>query len=67
MLLRLVNQILDFRKVESQKLKLSSSEIDLVLLVQNILSQFESAAALIINFPIYFKAVAGHNMITFPN
>ncbi len=46
LLLRLVNQILDFRKVENKMLTLSPTRIDIILFIRNLFSQFESAARL---------------------
>lgn len=46
LLLRLVNQILDFRKVENKKLSLTHSKINLLQLIRDLFSQFESAAQL---------------------
>lgn len=44
-LLKLVNQLMDFRKVENQKMKVRASENDIILFVQNIASSFERLAA----------------------
>ncbi|MCK5872779.1 MAG: response regulator [Methylococcales bacterium] len=46
MLLRLVNQILDFRKVENKELELKFSRLNLPKIIKNTLSQFESSATL---------------------
>ena len=43
-LLRLVNQLMDFRKVESQQLKLRASENDLVSFVRNIMESYGKTA-----------------------
>jgi signal transduction histidine kinase len=43
-LLRLVNQLMDFRKVESQQLKLRASENDLVSFVRNIMESYSKTA-----------------------
>ena len=43
-LLRLVNQLMDFRKVESQQLKLRASENDLVAFVRNIMESYGRTA-----------------------
>lgn len=44
LLLRLVNQILDFRKIENENYKLKYSKINLIEFVRQIISQFEGAA-----------------------
>lgn len=43
-MLRLVNQILDFRKLQANKMKLRLQQFDVVAFVQNILDSFYSAA-----------------------
>lgn len=43
-MLRLVNQILDFRKIQNHKMKLSVEQIDIVSFVHNIMENFESVA-----------------------
>jgi signal transduction histidine kinase/DNA-binding response OmpR family regulator len=43
-LLRLINQLMDFRKVESQQLKLRASENDLVAFVRNIMESYSKTA-----------------------
>ncbi|TKG94672.1 hybrid sensor histidine kinase/response regulator [Puteibacter caeruleilacunae] len=43
LLLRLVNQILDFRKVENKKLVLNPAKVDLIHMIKDIIGQFESA------------------------
>jgi signal transduction histidine kinase/ligand-binding sensor domain-containing protein/CheY-like chemotaxis protein/AraC-like DNA-binding protein len=44
-MLRLINQLLDFRKVQNQKMKLKISEIELVPFVREICQNFEQMAA----------------------
>lgn len=44
LLLRLVNQILDFRKIENKKYKLKYSNFDIINFVNNIITQFEGIA-----------------------
>ncbi|MEK7253974.1 MAG: HAMP domain-containing sensor histidine kinase, partial [Bacteroidota bacterium] len=43
-LLRLVNQLMDFRKTESGQMKLQASENDLVAFVQNIMESYKNTA-----------------------
>lgn len=43
-MLRLVNQILDFRKIQNHKMKLCIEQIDIVAFVQKIMENFESVA-----------------------
>lgn len=43
-MLRLVNQILDFRKIQNRKMKLCVEQTDIVPFVQNIMENFESLA-----------------------
>lgn len=43
-LLRLVNQLMDFRKVESNQMKLRASENDLISFIKNVMESFSSAA-----------------------
>lgn len=43
-MLRLVNQILDFRKIQNHKMKLSVEQIDVVSFVHKIMDNFESVA-----------------------
>lgn len=43
-LLRLVNQLIDFRKIESEKMKINASENDLVLFINEIVHSFKDTA-----------------------
>lgn len=43
-LLRLVNQIMDFRKIDTGKMKLNVAEYDLVLFLRDIIGSFEKTA-----------------------
>ena len=43
-MLRLMNQILDFRKIQNQKMKLLIEETDLIPLLQKVMSSFKSIA-----------------------
>lgn len=43
-MLRLVNQILDFRKIQNHKMKLCIEQIDIVAFVHKIMENFESIA-----------------------
>ncbi|NDV57214.1 hybrid sensor histidine kinase/response regulator transcription factor [Bacteroides sp. 519] len=43
-MLRLVNQILDFRKIQNKKMKLKVQRIELVAFVRNIMNNFEALA-----------------------
>ena len=43
-MLRLVNQILDFRKIQKNKMKLRIEQIDIVPFVRHIMDNFESLA-----------------------
>ncbi len=44
-MLRLVNQILDFRKIQNKKMHMRVSEIDIIPFVQHIMSSFDSLAS----------------------
>jgi signal transduction histidine kinase/AraC-like DNA-binding protein/CheY-like chemotaxis protein len=43
-LLRLVNQLMDFRKIEDKKMMLKASETDLLLFIRDIMTAFEPVA-----------------------
>jgi signal transduction histidine kinase/DNA-binding response OmpR family regulator len=43
-LLRLVNQLMDFRKIEEKKMMLKASEVDLLAFVRDIMTAFEPVA-----------------------
>lgn len=43
-LLRLVNQVMDFRKVESEKMEVRASEQDMIAFIQNIIKSFQPVA-----------------------
>jgi len=43
-LLRLVNQLMDFRKIEEKKMMLKASETDLILFVKDVMSAFDKVA-----------------------
>lgn len=43
-MLRLVNQILDFRKIQNKKMKMKVQQIDVVIFIRRIMNNFESLA-----------------------
>jgi signal transduction histidine kinase/DNA-binding response OmpR family regulator len=43
-LLRLVNQVMDFRKIESEKMEVKASEQDMLTFVKNVMKSFEPIA-----------------------
>jgi len=59
-LLRLVNQLMDFRKVESQQLKLRASENDLIAFVRNIMESYGKTAH---NRGIDFQLITRHERL----
>lgn len=44
LLLNLINQILDFRKLDKKKMKLKSSKVNIEYLINNCINQFENAS-----------------------
>lgn len=44
-LLRLVNQLMDFRKIEDRKMPMHASELDLVAFIEDVMAAFEKIAA----------------------
>src|SRR5690606_15990892 len=44
-LLRLVNQLMDFRKIEDRKMMLHASEVDLIHFISDVMGAFERVAA----------------------
>jgi signal transduction histidine kinase/DNA-binding response OmpR family regulator len=44
-LLRLVNQLMDFRKIEDRKMPLRAGELDLVAFIEDVMAAFEKIAA----------------------
>lgn len=60
-LLRLVNQLMDFRKTESGQMKLKASENDLVLFVKNIMETYSKTAR---KREIDFQLLTRHEQLT---
>ncbi|MEN8202533.1 MAG: two-component regulator propeller domain-containing protein [Bacteroidota bacterium] len=61
-LLELINQLIDFRKMEQDVLPLNKSQHDLVVAIQNTMSMFSSAA---VTNEIRFRFNAGFRHLTF--
>jgi monosaccharide ABC transporter substrate-binding protein, CUT2 family (TC 3.A.1.2.-) len=43
-LMRVINQLLDFRKIENNKMGLTISQVDIVAFTENVMSLFEDLA-----------------------
>jgi signal transduction histidine kinase/DNA-binding response OmpR family regulator len=63
-LLKLVNELLDFSKLESGKMKLQNNPVDFNAFIQRVYSTFESyAQSLEINFRLQFNPDKSHNLL----